>query len=158
MQTSTKFNFERVLKNIEETKRNLPKVLGNDAQLFFNASFKNQGWDGVAWKAPQRKIEGTNEFKYPIKGAARRRSRAILVGSGDLRRRVATSMRPVENSGSTQIIRWVVDLPYAAIHNYGLKMARGGNMPMRKFMGDSKKLRTLQMSKIKKAIEKIWRA
>ena len=35
-------------------------------------------------------------------------------------------------------------------------MKNGQKMPQRQFMGDSKKLREIQLSKIKSAFDKIW--
>jgi phage gpG-like protein len=150
----SKFGFDRVLKNLEQTKKELPKVIANDAKLFFLKSFEQQGWEGVSWKQPQRKIPGTKAYKYPKKGADARHTRAILVQSGALRRAVATSLR----TATWQLIRFEVNLPYAAIHNFGLKLGRGtGNMPMRKYMGDSITLRKLQRAKIDRAMGEIWR-
>lgn len=145
----SKFNFERVKNNIEQMKRELPEILANDALRYFNDSFKKQGWEGQPWKIPQRKIAGTKAWKYPIKGAAARRTRATLVQSGDLRRTVATSLRVK----TFNLIRFEVRLPYAERHNEGLS-----GMPKRKFMGDSKELRNLQRRKILAAIRQIWQA
>ena len=142
-----KFNFDKVQQNLEQLKRELPKVLANDAVRFFNGSFTKQGWDGQRWQTPKRKIPGTYEYRYPKKNAKTRQSRAILVESGRLRRAVATSLKTV----SFRAIRFVVDLPYASVHNEG-----GPKMPQRKFMGDSKTLRNLQRAKITQAIKKIW--
>lgn len=158
MPALTKFNFDRVKQNVDAMMRELPEILVNDAQRFFNSSFRDQNWDDKPWPVPQRKIPGTSSYKYPIKGAAARRSRAILVKTGRLRRALATSSRPVTRTSNSATMKWVIGLPYAAIHNDGLPMARGGNMPQRKFIGDSKKLRTLQMNKIKTVTSKIWRA
>lgn len=149
---ATKFKFDKVLANVNQLKQELPRVLANDAVRYFNDSFRQQGWDGQRWQTPKRKIPGTYEYEYPKKNAKTRRSRAILVQSGRLRRAVATSVRVV----SFQLIRFVVDLPYAAIHNQGGPI-KGGVMPQRKFMGDSKTLRNLQRAKIKAALDKIWK-
>lgn len=149
----TKFNFDRVLANVDKMKQELPRVLANDAVRYFNDSFRKAGWDGQRWETPKRKIPGTYEYKYPKKNAKIRQSRAILVQSGRLRRAVATSVKLV----SFNVIRFVVDLPYAAVHNEGGPI-RGGKMPRRKFMGDSKTLRNLQKAKIRTAIDKIWKA
>jgi phage gpG-like protein len=147
----SKFNFDKVQRNIEKLKRDLPIVLANDAQRFFNSSFVKQGWDGVNWITPQRKIAGTNAYKYPKKGANARHTRATLVGSGKLRRTVAQSLV----SKTFQSIKFIVNLPYAAVHNEGLPI-KGGRMPQRKFMGDSETLRKLQREKINKAVKSVW--
>lgn len=151
------FELDKVIARMEQVKRDLPKALANDAQRFFNERFVKQDWDGVPWQTPKRKIPGTKEWKYPIKGAEARRSRAILTGrgisrTGHLRRNVADSLETI----SFNEIRFNVKSPYAAIHNYGLKMARGGTMPKRQFMGDSKILRQKLQKKIETAVNKIW--
>ena len=145
----SKFNFDRVLRNIEQMKQELPKELANDTQKFFNDAFKNQAWDGQTWQTPQRRIIGTNSYKYPKKKDLGRRTRATLVRTGRLRRTVATSLKEAR----FERIKFVVDLPYAAVHNNG-----EGKMPQRKFIGDSATLRKLQRAKIKKVINKIWQA
>lgn len=145
----SKFNFDRVLRNVEQMKQELPKELANDTQKFFNAAFVKQGWDGKTWKTPQRRIAGTNPYKYPKFKDLGRRTRATLVKTGRLRRTVATALK----QASFESIKFFVDLPYASVHNNG-----EGNIPQRKFMGDSPTLRKLQRAKIKKVIDSIWQA
>jgi len=133
----SKFNFERVLKNIETMKHDAPLVLANDTQKFFNSSWKNQGFDDGGlqkWK-PRKK-----ETKKSI-------GKSILVSSGDLRTAVGTSLK----EATWDRIRFVVDVPYAAFNNDGTS-----KMPQRKFMGDSKTLRILQRNRLKKIVDKIW--
>jgi phage gpG-like protein len=150
----SQFKLDIILQKFNRLKQELPRVLANDALRYFNQSFVKQGWDGESWKLPQRKIPGTYAYKYPKKNAARRRTRNTLVESGNLRRKVATSL--VRQSFAST--KFVVALPYASIHNYGEAMRYGGNMPKRKFMGDSPTLRNLQKRKIKIAIKSIWQA
>jgi phage gpG-like protein len=150
----SQFKLDIVLQKFNRLKQELPRVLANDALRYFNQSFVKQGWDGESWKLPQRKIPGTYAYKYPKKNAARRRTRATLVESGNLRRKVATSL--VRQSFAST--KFVVALPYASIHNYGEAMKFGGKMPQRKFMGSNTTLRNLQITKIKNAIKSIWQA
>lgn len=150
----SKFGFDRVLRNIEQLKRELPPVLANTTQNYFNEAFKTESWDGVKWETPQRKIAGTRAWKYPKKNAQTRRSRAILVQSSKLRRTVATSKR--SETWDRTIFRIDPTLvPYAAAHNEGLPL-RHGKMPQRRFIGDSQRLRKLQISKINQVVSKIW--
>ena len=133
----SKFNFDRVLKNIETMKRDVPLDLSKMTQNFFNSSWKNQGFDDGGlqkWK-PRKK-----ETKKSI-------GKAILVSSGDLRTAVGTSLK----EATWDRIRFVVDVPYAAFNNDGTS-----KMPQRKFMGDSKTLRILQRNRLKKIVDKIW--
>lgn len=132
----SRLNFDKLKKNIEILKRELPVRLANTAQNYFLQSFQKQGWEGKKWEEVQRRISGTNAYKYPKKKDLGRRRRPILIGKGStqLRRAVANSAR----TGVTQwpIVRMIVGLPYAKRHNEGLK-----GMPKRKFFGDSKELR-----------------
>lgn len=149
----SKFNFDRVLTNFKQLEQELPKELANTTQKFFNNAFRQQGWDGKTWQTPQRRIPGTNAYKYPKSKGLGRRTRATLVKSGALRRAVATSLRVA----TFKKVRFEVDLPYAKVHNEGLQV-RNFKMPERKFMGDSPTLRKLQLNVIKKVTNTIWRA
>ena len=148
----TKFGFQKVKENITRMKVELPKVLANQAQNFFVSSWDKQGWDGAEWKVPQRRIEGTKEYKYPKTKDLGRHTRATLVKTGRLRRAVSNSIR----SQTFNQVRLVVDLPYAKIHNDGLPMKNGVNMPKRTFMKDSPILRVKQEQKIKEFTDKVW--
>ncbi len=139
---ATKFNFDRVLKNMERLKRELPIVIANDTQNFFTRSWDKQGWEDAGLKtwAPRAK-----ETKKTM-------GKKIMISTGKLRRAVQNSIREKRFDK----IRLVIDggsIPYAARHNYGTD-----GMPQRQFMGDSKALRKMQIAKIKTYIDKIWRA
>ena len=177
-----KFNFDQVIKKLEQAKSSLPKVLANDTKKFFLASWQKQGWDdnGIAKWAPRKK----NKNK-------RAAGRAILVKSGALRRAVNGSLR----SATFNSIKFSVDLPYAQIHNEGgainkgsrrmaslnFKIGKDGksrfakyknsnfqkrniyigahsvNMPKRQFMGDSASSRKIQKETIQKSTDKIFK-
>jgi phage gpG-like protein len=123
--SDNKFHLGQVLTNIQRMKQDLPRLLANQAQRHFADSWKEQGFEGTPWKEVQRRIPGTSAYKYPMKKGLARRTRAILVKSGELRRKVSMSVRTV----SWEITRLVVDLPYAAAHNEGTTTAgRGHNV------------------------------
>jgi phage gpG-like protein len=135
----------------------LPVQLANQAQNYFVASWKQQGWDGKVWETPKRKIEGTSEWKYPKKKGLGRRTRATLVQTGALRQATANSIR--SKVFGSRGIRLVVDLPYAKMHNDGgTHIVSAHAMPQRKFMGDSPILRAKQIIKIKQFTDKVWQA
>lgn len=146
---ANKFNFDRVKVNMQRLKTELPVILANDAQKFFVDSWRQQGWEGKDWPEVKRRIPGTREYKFPKTKGLGRRTRAILVKSGALRRAVGHSIR----SKTFNNIRLVVDLPYAARHNEGLE-----GMPRRTFMRDSPVLKALQRKKINQAIDKTFKA
>jgi phage gpG-like protein len=183
MAKKDKFDLDGVIKRLEQTKSELPKIFANDAQTFFEKSFKRQGWTDESfthWKPRKKSKKG------------RDRTRAILVKSGFLRRNFSIKSATFTNitiSNST---------PYAAIHNeggvihkksrtfdLGFRKKRGTdayvfasigakkkkarfvqtvtigahniNMPQRQFMGHSKALEKIQIAKINKALKEIWK-
>lgn len=141
--TDNKFNFGKVAQAAKKLREELPVKLANQARNHFSQSFLNQSWEGNPWKEVNRRIPGTNEYKYPKKKDLGRRTRPILIGNGSTKLR-----RAVANSVKTGLVKWpivrlVVDLPYARRHNEGLK-----GMPKRHFMGDSNLLRTMQKKTI----------
>ncbi len=139
-----KFNFDQVIKKLEQAKSSLPKVLANDTKKFFLASWQKQGWDdgGVKAWAPRK----YNKNK-------RAAGRAILVKSGALRRAVNASLK----SATFDSIKFVVDSPYAKVHNDGLPMRNGKPMQQRQFVGDSASLRKIQKGTIQKSTDKIFK-
>lgn len=147
--SDNKFGLGRVRANVEKMKVELPKVLANQAQNFFVGSFEKQGWEGETWKEPKRRIEGTPEYKYPKFKGLSRRTKPTLQLTGALRRAVATSIR----TQSFDLIRLVVDLPYAKAQNDGEK-----NLPKRHYMGDSPTLRMMQRQKVISYIDRLWQA
>jgi phage gpG-like protein len=146
---NNKFEFDKVIKAMEQVKSELPRLLANQAQNYFASSFKSGGWDGTPWKEVKRRQEGTPEYKYPMRKGLARRTKPILVQSGNLRRAVSMSARVV----TWQRIQLVVDLPYADRHNEGKD-----GMPKRQFMGDSVVLHEKQINLINKYLKDIWKS
>jgi len=120
MAKQSKFNLGKVEKGGRTAMERSMILIGNEAKNFFVASFRKQGFDDrnvQPWKP--RKKEG------------KRKGRAILVDSGDLRRSIVR-----EPVNKTQLsVKISTDLPYAKVHNEGTS-----KMPKRQFMGDSYKL------------------
>lgn len=148
-----KFNFKRVVDNLEQVKKTVPVKLGNASVNYFTATFKSSSFDGKAWKEVQRRIEGTKPYKYPKKKDLGRRTRAILIGkgSGRLRRAVQGSMKKATWEEITLLIDGEL-FPYAQRHNEGL-----ANMPKRTYMAESKQLNKEYRKIIIKEIDRIWK-
>ncbi len=139
-----------MLRNKIDTNKIL-KELGATARSFFINSFRMQGWNNNSfthWQEVQRRIAGTNAYKY-IKPKTKRKS-AILVLSGALRRSVAGMLVKINEKNVT------IELPdssagglvsYARYHNEGTK-----NIPKRKFMGESNELKKQLKQVIKRNI------
>lgn len=145
-----KFGLGRVKDNISKMKIELPRVLANQAQNFFVSNFEKQGWEGQAWKEPKRRIEGTPEYRYPKFRGLSRRTKPTLTLTGRLRRETSNSIR----SQSFNMIRLVVALPYAKVHNEG---DPDKNIPKRRYMGQSPTLTIMQKNKINLYIDNLWR-
>jgi len=111
------FNFEQVRANLLRTQREIPLRLAKQAEKHFAESFSKGRLDEYKWKEVDRRIPGTKTWKYKPKGVSisAHRSNPILVQSGNLRRKVNRSIHTVR----PDMIRLVVDLPYADVHNEG---------------------------------------
>lgn len=148
---SNPFNLDIVKKNFDQlVVKDIPTRLANLARNFFAASWRKQGWDdgGVTpWKEVERRIKGTKAWLYPKKKGLGRRTRAINVKSGDLRKAVQDSVK----ESTFKRIRFLVDVPYAGYVNDGTD-----HMPARPFMKDSKTLTDRLEKKIETTIDKIW--
>lgn len=145
---ANQFGTDKVLKNLELLRKDLPVKLANQAQNFFTGSWRLQGFENQAWQIPKRRIDDTPEYKYPKKKGLGRRTRATLVQSGRLRRAVSNSIR----QATFDKVKLIVAVPYANYHNEGTD-----KLPKRQFMGDSPTLRTKQVNTIKRAIDEIWK-
>ena len=134
------------IRKYEQLKKDLPVVLGNQAVNFFQDSFRQGGFnEGTErWPEVKRRMPGTAEWKYPKGRKLARRTRAILVQTGTLRKDV--------KRGATSFNRTVIQtsVPYASYHNSGTRRIK-----RRKFMGRSEMLRQKKRSKIKYMLKKI---
>lgn len=142
-----KFNFSRVIANVEKTKRELPIILAKATQSEFVKNFRNEGFDGEKWITPNRRIAGTNEYKYPKTKGLSRRTKPTLTNSVALRRATANSIR----QATWERIMLVVDLPYAKRHNEGLD-----GMPQRTYIGQTNELTRIQNGIVTKYFDKVW--
>lgn len=137
MAKQSKFNLGKVEKGGRTAMERSMILIGNEAKNFFVASFRKQGFDDrnvQPWKP--RKKEG------------KRKGRAILVDSGDLRRSIVR-----EPVNKTQLsVKISTDLPYAKVHNEGTS-----KMPKRQFMGDSYKLNEMCKKIIVSQLDKIFK-
>jgi phage gpG-like protein len=146
------WDFAKVRNNVRNAKDKLPVQLAQLTQRFFVKSWQDQGWNGQRWQEVKRRIEGKPEYKYPMKKGLGRRTRAILVESGKLRRETNNSIRVA----TFQRIRLVVgdrEAKYAGAHNQGDEK-RG--LPKRQFMGQATDLTRQQRAKIDQFFTKVW--
>jgi phage gpG-like protein len=104
MAKQSKFNLGKIEKGGRTAMERAIILIGNEAKNFFVNSFREQGFeDKTVEKWKPRKIEG------------KRKGRAILVDSGDLRRSIIR--QPVNKAQLS--VKISTDVPYAKIHNEG---------------------------------------
>lgn len=133
---ANKFNLKSVEKKVRTQLEVALTEMGNEAKNHFVKSFRDGGFtDKNLQKWKPRKDRG-----------ARSQGRAVLVKSGNMRRSIIR--RPVNKSNLSVVIS--TDVPYSAVHNFGLRAGRGKGfiMPKRQFIGDSYQLN----EKVKKII------
>ncbi len=137
-------SINRKIRNLKDAKRNIPVLVSNNSKNFFLQSFRNQGFTDNSLEKWQKRDNRSR----------RNSGRAILVDTGALRRSIKVSQSSFNKIVITS------NLPYAAVHNYGLKAGRGRGfkMPKRKFMGNSKKLNQQNIDIIKSELTKIFKA
>lgn len=141
-------------KHKAEVETVLPLKIGNRAVNLFTANFDKQGFDTGAgidkWPEVDRKIPGTQAYKYPLHKQLSRHLSGILIRSGRGRRAVQNSLRyPVANQGLI-IIPFEVASDYMEYHNEG-----GKHLPKRKFIGDSEALRKIIEEEVHESFNRI---
>lgn len=156
-----KFNLNEVKTRLERTKRELPVALAKQAEGYFVGSFKKGALAEEKWEEVQRRIPGTNAYKYPKRTGLSRRTSPILVRTGNLRRKTSNSIRDARWG----MVRLVVDLPYAQIHNEGGEITRRTkngtytiNIPARPYMKHTEDLGRKQKTLINTKMTEIWKA
>jgi len=150
--------FQRKLRQIQsrlpQMVRRLPGIAKVEGLDFIHDNFKNKGFESAPgrrkkWKSRKRSTLG----KY-TKGKNRGKQNALLIKSGKLRR----SWDNETTSSNTQVA-FTSSLPYAAVHNEGLKAGRppGFKMPQRQMIGPSKALDQRIENKLDKLADDIFK-
>jgi len=135
----SKFNIQGKIAKLNAAKIELPKLLAQTGQTYFQLNFNKQQWDGQAW-APRK----DNYYGRMMAG------KAILLGkTGDLKRAMQDTIVSFDGS---KIVWGVKDVAYAGFINEGTD-----NMPKRQIMGLDeglmKKVREKIESEFKKVME-----
>lgn len=134
-------DFDAMQKRFDRLKTTLPRLLARDMLNHSKASFRNQGFTDAA-------LSPWAKRKRPNKADTRtKRSRAILIDSGNLRKSVR-----IRHAGFRVIRVGSYGLPYASRHNQGLN-----GMPQRKFVGHSKKLTEKMGKTTMRELKKVFR-
>jgi phage gpG-like protein len=147
------FKFGVIVKRYDSVALDMMREIAMANKNHFLQTFKNQAWDGKQWAEVNRRTPGTKEYEYPKSKGLKRRTRPILVGKGSLRRQVNSSIKLVNRSR----ILFMVDLPYAAVHNEGGRIRGGVKLAKRQYMGQNKQTDKLTKDIIKKYVNKTFR-
>jgi len=152
-----KFNFGQVIKNIEAVKKDLPRLMANDAQNYFLASFRKQSFGGKSWAQVQRRIPGTAEYKYPKTKGLARRTKPINILTGKMRRAVSNTAASARISYSQYNFKVTMTVsnstvPYAGYINDGTS-----KMVSRPFMKGTPELTRILRNRVNNYINKVWR-
>lgn len=160
-------SFDKLVNDLTKSIQQMPQRIATHAVLFSKRRFQKQNWHDQGaepWKKRSRKR----------RGGRNRQSGAVLVDSGRLKR----SIRKIAVTKNYALIG--TDVPYAEMHNEGLKgsvsvkqhnrRSRKGkkhvvkshtrqvNMPKRKFIGESallmKQLEQLIVKELENAIRR----
>lgn len=102
MRWNGKAVFKKLTKHLEKCKTEAPKILANEGQKVFLENFATQSWNNNPW--PKRKKDT---------------GKPILVGRT---RRLINSVRKSVRIANVNRIKWASDVPYAAVHNFGLQV------------------------------------
>lgn len=146
------FKFGVIVKRYNSVSLDMMREIAMANKNYFLQSFKNQGWEGKRWQEVNRRIPGTKEYMYPKNKGLRRRTREILIGRGQLRRQVNSSIKLMNRSR----IIFIVDLPYAAIHNNGGRV-KGHIMPKRQYIGQTKETNYMTKQIISKYVNRSFK-
>jgi phage gpG-like protein len=136
-------DFLKYKTRIENALDTIATKIGNEAVNQFQRNFEQQGFNGEKWKEVQRRTPGTNAYKYPKRGRAKR-TRGILIQTGTLLR----SIRVIRKTSDSVTIGFI---DYGKYHNEGMKP-----QPKRQFAGIDNDLslaiKTIVTQEIKKAL------
>ena len=142
---ANKFNFGGIDGKAKQAMKETIVIIANNAKNHYVRSFKKGGFTDDtfnAWKPRKSKTNNTG--------------RAILVKSGDLRRSIIDRI----NLGQLKVV-FQSDLPYAAIHNYGLMGKAWGKypfkMPQRQFIGKSGQVDKMAIKTLENKIDSLFR-
>lgn len=142
---ANKFNFGGIDGKAKQAMKETIVIIANNAKNHYVSSFKKGGFTDSSFEAwKPRKSKKDNE------------GRAILVKSGDLRRSIIDRV----NLNQLKVV-FESDLPYSAIHNYGLNGKAWGKypfkMPKRQFIGKSEQVDKMAIKTIEKKIDSLFK-
>lgn len=120
--------FKKLTKQLEKVKNEAPKILANEGQKVFLENFSTQSWNNLPWKN-RKKDTG----------------RPILIGRT---RRLINSVRKSVRMASVNRIKWASDVPYAAVHNFGLTIEKKASRKLLTWREKSTNLETKKVNRV----------
>ena len=141
--------FNRLLQQREKElkralERTIPVKVGREAKNHFQENFLKGGFvDNGLHPWPRSKRQGTSK-------GAKGSYKTLLSGRNHLYSSISYRAEPYR-------VTLTNDVPYARVHNEGLRAGRGKGftMPRRQFMGESPELHRVLREKIEKHLNKI---
>jgi phage gpG-like protein len=160
-------NHLKILWQLQQFKKSIPAmvdVMGVESNKFFINSFRQQGFTDTTFQAWKKRKDTKDTYKRGGRKRTRESGaptrslnigRAILIGkgSGILKRSIKW-----RKYGKNAVINYS-NLPYAKVHNDGLRAGRGKGfkMPKRQFVGYSKVMNRKIVEKINKIIRRTYK-
>lgn len=148
LELMSKFRLNKLARSVDRAINDSLSIMGKDAKIFFEDSFKKEGFT-------DERFEKWQPRKGQIRGGL---GAALKVGHKNTKPTL-TDTRKLRKSLKllTHFKRAIIEttIPYAAVHNEGLRTGRGRGvkMPKRKFMGNSKTLEKRMLAKLTAKIE-----
>jgi phage gpG-like protein len=146
-------SLKRKIDLLNRIKTQTPRKAGNIIVKHFKNSFNIEGFEGDGiqkWQPRKGKWQGFSISKKSNRG------RKTLTLKGNLKRSIYISWADWSRIEITS------NLPYSAIHNYGLKGIAFGKypfrMPQRRFIGKSRIMNRKVTDLLEKAINRAMRA
>ena len=142
------FRIKESLAKFKRQQKALPRIIANQSLNFFRKNFRDGGftddtfqkWEPRFKRISRRRISRTE------------REPSHLTMSGKLKRSLT-----VKRANFNQIILGTRGVRYARRHNEGITDRRGRPMPKRKYMGNSRKLNQINIRRIKKAVDQVFK-
>lgn len=130
MRSNAKSVFKKLQNNLEATIKESRKEMGETAIKHFKKSFSIEGFNNIPFMH-WRHLKKPRPAPYM--------NNKILHKTGTLKNSLRYTTRPIKNAYTVKVYTTV---PYAAVHNSGLRSGKGKGfkMPKRQFIGYSKTL------------------
>lgn len=147
----SKYGFGKVAAALPAQIKAAAIEIMRESKRYFGEAFDKEQLGKEKWKEVQRRIQGTDLYKYQRKQGSDWRTRPILKGvTGELRRKTVKADSSITNNGATSVM--FNPVPYAIYHNEGTP-----RMVARPFMKQTDELTKIQLNILNITTGKIWK-